>query len=82
MGKWTEEQLARLMADLRLYMAYSEEEEDALCNPEHMTQRIFEKCLDTCKRMGAWEELFMLLNDFPEFAEVWRLSDSEAGVQS
>ena len=48
---------------------YSEEEMEAMQNPERMTQALFEKCLGTSVRLDDFDCYFRLIDEFPAFSD-------------
>lgn len=65
----TDEQRRYFFKAARTIFAYSDEEIEALCNPERMTSEIFEKCLETCIAMDDVDEFFDVVDSFPQLSK-------------
>lgn len=63
----TEEQINRLDEFLNVTLCLSDEELEALDKRKPMTQKMFEKCCEKLSEIGANENFFELLFEYPDY---------------
>lgn len=68
-GKCTVDQ--RLYRSIQAVGNYSAMQLDALCGNSPMTMSLLRSCLDTCVKSGNTEDIFAILQQFPELAEAY-----------
>lgn len=67
--KYTVDQ--RLYRSIQAMGNYSTMQLDALCGNSPMTMSLLRSCLDTCVKSGNTEDIFTILQQFPELAEAY-----------
>lgn len=66
-GYYTQEELKKDDIAIRRLLCYSEEEWDAIQNPELMTQKLFNQCLSTSIHINDYDIFMRLSESFPDF---------------
>jgi len=70
-NKLTEEQKKNLEEFLEVTFLFDDEQFKAINRQIHMTQTLFESCINRCVEIGVDKQLFRLMNDFPNLLETY-----------
>ena len=61
------EETAELQLAVKRMLGYTEEEWDAVTNPELMTRELFTRCLSASSRINDFDTFMKLANTFPDY---------------